>query len=185
MKFGLREVAFMVILLAIPVGAWWFVFRPHNAQNAEMRLEIEAKQQKLKALDRATGTIGSLKKEIAALTKAVAFFESKLPSEKEIHKVLQEVWRLAEANRLITKSIRALDDKMAGFTTAASSHREQPIAVKLEGDFKGLYAFLQALERQPRILRIHQMKLTKPNKAPQGHVNAELTMSVFFEKEAS
>ena len=185
MKLGLRELAFVVILAAIPLGAWRFVFRPHNAHNAEMRREIELKQEKLKALDRATGTIGSLKEEIAALTKAVAFFESKLPSEKEIHKVLQEVWRLAEANRLITKSIRTLDAKMAGFTTTASSHREQPIAVKLQGDFKGLYAFLQALERQPRILRIHQMKLTKPNEAPQGHVNAELTMSVFFEKEAS
>jgi Tfp pilus assembly protein PilO len=185
MRFGPREIAFVVILLVIPVGAWWFVFRPHNAQNAEMRLEIEAKQEKLKALDRATGTIGNLKKEIAALSKALAFFESKLPSEKEIHNVLQEVWRLAEANRLIAKSIRTLDDKMASYTTATSIHREQPIAVKLEGDFRGLYAFLQALERQPRILRIHQMKLTKLNNAPQGYVNAELTISVFFEKEAS
>lgn len=185
MKLGLRELTFVVILLAIPAGAWWFVFRPHSARNAEMRQEIQVKQEKLKALDRATATIGNLKEEIAALTKAVAFFESKLPSEKDIHKVLQEVWRLAEANRLITKSIRTLDDKMAGFTTAASAHREQPIAVKLEGDFKGLYAFLQALERQPRILRVHQMKLTKPKEAPQGHVNAELTMSVFFEKDAS
>ncbi len=185
MKFGLRELVFAVILLAIPVSAWRFVFRPHNAHNTEMRLEIEAKREKLKRLDRATGTIGSLKKEIAALTKAVAFFESKLPSEKEIDKVLQEVWRLAEANKLVTKSIRTLDRKKSVFTTAASSHREQPIAVKLEGNFKGLYAFLQALESQPRIMRILQMTLTKPNEAPQGHANAELTISVFFEKEAS
>ncbi len=185
MKFGLREIVSVLILLAIPVGAWWFVFRPHNAHNAEMRLEIEAKQEKLKALDRATGTIGSLKKEIATLTKAVAFFESKLPSKKEIDKVLQEVWRLAEANRLVTKSIRTLDRKKSGFTTADSSHCEQPIAVKLEGNFAGLYVFLQALESQPRIMRIRHMKLTKPNGAPQGHVNADFTLSVFFEKEES
>ncbi len=185
MKPYLREVVLLVILLAIPVSAWWFAFRPHNANNAQMRLVIEAKQEKLKALDRATGTIGSLKKEIATLTKAVAFFESKLPSKKEIDKVLQEVWRLAEANKLVTKSIRTLDHKKSGFTTAASSHCEQPIAVKLEGNFTGLYLFLQALESQPRIMRIRQMKLTKPDGVPQGHINAEFTMSVFFEKEAS
>ena len=185
MKFGLREVVFLVILLAIPLGAWWFVFRPLNAHNTEMRREIAAKQEKLKALNRTTGTIGNLKKEIAALSKAVAFFESKLPSEKEIDKVLQEAWRLAEANKLITKSIRTLDRKNSAFTTPASSHREQPIAVQLEGEFMGLYAFLQALENQPRIMRIRRMKLSKLAKAPQGRVRAEFTMSVFFEKEAS
>ncbi len=185
MKSYLREVVLVVILLAIPMSAWWFVFRPYNAHSAQMRLVIEAKQEKLKALYRATGTIGNLKKEIATLTKAVAFFESKLPNKKEIDKVLQEVWRLAEANKLVTKSIRTLDRKKSGFTTAASLHCEQPIAVNLEGNFKGLYVFLQALESQPRIMRIRHMKLTKPTGAPQGHVNVEFTMSVFFEKEAS
>jgi Tfp pilus assembly protein PilO len=185
MRPYLREVLLVVILLAIPISAWWFVFRPYNVHNAQIREVIKAKREKLKALDRATSTIGSLKKEIATLAKAVAFFESKLPSKKEIDKVLQEVWRLAEANKLVTKSIRTLDQKKSGFTTAASSHCEQPIAVKLEGNFKGLYVFLQALESQPRIMRIRHMKLTKPDGAPQGHVNAEFTMSVFFEKEAS
>ena len=185
MKFGPREVVFLVILLAIPLSAWRFVFRPLNAQNAEMRREITAKQEKLKTLNRATGTIGNLQKEIAALGKAVAFFQAKLPSEKEIDKVLQEAWRLAEANKLITKSIRTLDRKNSAFTTPTGLHREQPIAVQLEGEFMGLYAFLQALENQPRIMRIRQMKLSKLAKAPQGHVHAEFTMSVFFEKEAS
>jgi len=183
MKFGLREAVFVVILTAIPLGAWWFVFRPQNMRNAEMRREIEAKQQKLKVLNRAVGTIGNLRKEIAALKEGVAFFESKLPSEKEIDKVLQEVWRLAEANKLATKSIRTLNSEKASFTTPTSPHREQPIAVQLEGDFMGLYGFLQALENQPRIMRIRGMKLTKLEKGPKGHIRADFTMSVFFVKE--
>ena len=32
MKFGLREIVFVVLLMAIPVGAYWFVFRPQNIQ---------------------------------------------------------------------------------------------------------------------------------------------------------
>ncbi len=183
MKFGLREIVFVLILAAIPVGAWRFVFRPHNARNTKMRRDIDAKQEKLKVLNRAVGTIGSLRKEIGALKQAVAFFESKLPSEKEIDKVLQEVWRLAEANKLATKSIRTLEDNKSSFTTADSPHREQPIAMQLEGNFMGLYAFLQALENQPRITRIRSMKLTTPKAFRKGHVRVEFTMSVFFEKE--
>ena len=36
----------------------------------------------------------------------------------------------------------------------AGAHSEQPILMNLEGDFRGFYTFLQALERQPRIMRI-------------------------------
>ena len=42
MKFGIREIVFMVVLAAIPVGAWWFVFRPSNARNARMLAEIDS-----------------------------------------------------------------------------------------------------------------------------------------------
>ena len=34
MKFGLREMIFVGLLMLIPVGAWWFVFRPQNTENA-------------------------------------------------------------------------------------------------------------------------------------------------------
>jgi len=184
MKFGLREVAFIVLLMGIPVGAWWFVFRPQNARNAEMLQQIEAKQAKLRELNHATATIGDLKKEIGSLEKAVAFFQSKLPDEKEIDKVLQEVWRLAEGNQLVTKSIRTLDrlGSAAPFAGAESPHAEQPITMKLEGDFMGFYSFLLALENQPRIMRIRKMTLKKMDKGPEGSMQAEFVMSVFFER---
>ena len=178
MTFGGREIVILVLIVAIPVGAWWTVFRPQNDHNNQMRREIEAKQEKLKALNHAMGTIGDLKKEITELTAAVKFFESKLPNEKEIDKVLQEVWHLAEANELKTRSIRTLKPRS---TQTTRRHREQPIAVQLTGNYMGLYTFLQALENQPRIMKIRTMTLTKLEKAPEGHVQADFVMSVFFE----
>ena len=53
--------------------------------------------------------------------------------------------------------------------------------MRLEGDFLGFYAFLQAMENQPRIMRIHKMELEKKSDAPQGHVQANFVVSVFFE----
>ncbi|MCE5276783.1 MAG: type 4a pilus biogenesis protein PilO [Planctomycetaceae bacterium] len=181
MKFGPRELVILVLLAAIPFGAWQFVFRPQNAHNERMRTEINAKQQKLKAINQAVATIGSLRKEIAELSKAVEFFQSKLPNEKEIDKVLQEIWRTAETNRLSTKSIRTLPRKERVMTEQGMSPAEQPIAVQLDGDFMGLYAFLQALENQPRIMQIRSMTLNKPDGAAEGAVSTDLVMSVFFE----
>jgi len=182
MKFGLREIVFVVLLMGIPVVSWWFVFRPQNAQCQEMRAQIEAKQARLRELNRATATIGDLRDRIGKLEKAMAYFRSKLPSEKEIDKVLQEIWRLAESNQLRAKSIRTMD-RTKGPTAFASNGEfcEQPIAVQLEGGFLGFYAFLQALENQPRIMRIQKMDLAKPRSGVQGDMQVDFNMSIFFE----
>ncbi len=184
MKFGIREIVFIAMLLAIPVGAWQFVFRPQDARNKEMMGQIEAKQVRLAQLNRATATIGNLKGEIGELEGAIAFFRSKLPSEKEIDKVLKEIWLLAEANDLRTKSIRPQTGNAGKRLAAGGRHSEQPIVVQLEGDFMGLYSFLQALENQPRITRVTQINLSAAGGRgrPAGYVSATFTMSIFFER---
>ncbi len=184
MKFGVREIVFTVLLLLIPVGAWRFVLRPSSQRNAEMLAQIAVKQEKLRELNRATGTIGDLKGEIASLEKAIGFFQSKLPSEKEIDKVLNEVSLLAEANHLTTKKIRTLGRTgEKSLLSLSASQSEQPIEMRLEGDFAGFYVFLQALENQPRIMRVTQMILKKPDKGPEGAMTAEISMSIFFERD--
>lgn len=182
MKPGLREIVFVAILLGIPVGAWWFVFRPANINRAKMQDQIKGKQEKLRQLNQLTGTVGDLKNEIASLAKSIKFFESKLPAEKEIDKVLHETWRLAEDNKLVTKSIRT--GKATENTTglyAAGSQSIQPIIIQLEGKFEGFYRFLQALERQPRIMRIGLINIRKVESGPEGNVQVSFRMSVFFE----
>jgi Tfp pilus assembly protein PilO len=184
MKFGLREIVFIVLLMAIPMGAYWFVFRPQNIQNEEMRKHIEAKQAKLRELNKATGTIGDLRAEITSLTEAIDYFQSKLPSEKEVDKILQEIWLMAENNELAAKSIRTLErNSSRSFLDEHDSQAEQPIAVQLEGDFRGFYSFLLALENQPRIMRIRQMKVEKLREAEQGQIKVDFEMSIFFEKD--
>jgi len=181
-KFGLREILFIVMLTAIPVAAWWFVFRPNNQRNGEMLRQIEAEQVRLRELNLLTATVGNLTDEIDSLQEAIRFFQSKLPPEKEMDKVMKGIWLLAEANHLTTKSIRQLDRKrMTVVDSDDDTYARQPISVVLEGDFMGLYAFLQTLENQPRILRVHQLHLKKVE-GSEGRVQADLTMSIFFER---
>ena len=183
MKFGPRETIFVALLMLIPVGAWWFVFRPQNVHNAEMRRQIEARQAKLRELNKVMGTIGDLEKQIDSLQQAVDFFQSKLPDEKEIDKILKEIWRLAESNNLQAKSIRMLVwRESTSLLPEASSQAEQPIAIQLSGDFRGFYSFLLALESQPRIMRIRKMDLKLFDKDTPGAVSAEFEMSIFFER---
>ena len=179
----LRQAIFVTLLLGMVLGAWQFVFRPRDLEDRRMRLQIQAKQRQLQKLNRATATIGDLKQEIGDLEKAIGFFHSKLPNEKEIDKVLEEVWRLAEKNNLTTKGIytnRRTDSSL--FLRPGASQTEQPIKMQFAGNFPGFYAFLLALEAQPRIMRIRSMSLT-PVSGPSGQIKAELEMSIFFENQ--
>lgn len=183
MKFGIREIMFMLLLVAIPLGAWWFVFKPRNALIAEANQQIEVKQAKLQAMNKASAKLSDVKADIAEYNKAIDFFQSKLPPEKEMDKVLQEVWKLAEANNLTAKSIRTLKrGSTVTLTDPEGPYSEQPITMDLEGNFKGLYSFLLSLETKARITRIHQLKIAKLPAADEGTMKAQLTMSIFFER---
>ena len=90
MKFGIRELFFVILLLAIPFGAYLWVFRPANEDIEKQRQEIQAKEVKLANLHKAMAGIKDLNQEVENLREAVAFFESKLPPRHEIHKVLKQ-----------------------------------------------------------------------------------------------
>ena len=106
-----------------------------------------------------------------------------MPSTREMDTVLRETWRLAEMNGLVTNSIRMIADKSGRknlYATAAQS--EQRILINIRGSFQGFYAFLQALERQPRIMRISKMNITKDTMEAEGQIIVDLDISVFFDK---
>ena len=64
MRFGVRELVFVLLLLGMPVAAFFFVFQPRNQQIAEARDEIVKKQSKLQQLEAATSAMSDLGEEI-------------------------------------------------------------------------------------------------------------------------
>src|SRR5215212_7017084 len=150
MKFGIREVIFVVVMLGLLGSTNYFVFTKANKKKQDLLSEIRNKQTALSNLQAATAGIEDLNRKIEELQQAITFFESKLPQEKEVDKILKEVWQMAEANSLVTKTLR---------TERGPSYSEQPIELSLQGDFNGFYSFLLQLEKLPRITRVTRMDL--------------------------
>jgi type IV pilus assembly protein PilO len=179
MKFGIREIVFVVVMLALLGSTNYFVFSKSNAKKQELLKEIHDRQASLSNLQQATNGIDDLDHKIDDLQKAITFFESKLPQEKEVDKILKEVWQMAEANHLQVKSVKTLK------TQRGPNYSEQPIDMSLSGDFKtGFYAFLLQLEKLPRITRITNMKLEKISDQD-GAMQAQMTLSIFFEPDSN
>ena len=176
MKFGIRETIFVVVMLGLLGSTNYFVFSKSNQRKADRLAEIRQRQQKLAELQQQTAGIEDVNRKIEELQKAITFFESKLPQEKEVDKILKDVWEMANVNSLQTKTIKTLKIERG------PNYSEQPIQMSLSGDFNGFYAYLLQLEKLSRITRITQMNLQKINDRD-GEMQAQLTLSIFFEPD--
>ncbi|KPJ72678.1 MAG: hypothetical protein AMK72_08190 [Planctomycetes bacterium SM23_25] len=139
------------------------------------RLALQERRAQLVKLQRVAARITDLTKEIERLEEALAFFEDRLPEEREIDVILREVWLTAESKSLIPRSVRTNQPE------AMPRYNSQPITLSLEGPFESFYDFLLGLERLPRLTKVRQMQVTK-SPVTEGVVQVDLLMDIFFEK---
>lgn len=173
MKIGVRELLFLVLMLGVLGGSYVFAFSRADLDRKALRADIRTKKKALADLMVATAGVDDLNRKAADLQKAIEFFKSKLPQEREMDKILDELSNIAGENNLKTRTIKPLKIERA------PGYSEQPISMSLSGDFGGFYQFLLQLERLPRVTRVMQMVVHKNQR--DGEVTADLTLSVYFE----
>ncbi len=184
MRLGLRELIFLIVLLVVPVASYLGVFKPHNEKIRIAQKEVEEKRSKLARLNEMTQTIDDINAEIDKGRQAVALIEEKLPAERDVDAILDNVTKLATKSRLEVRSFKS--EKQV----PAASYMEQPLSIVMEGEFDGFYRFLQQLESLPRITRIHDLKLRKATgeraaEAGTPQMRAEFTLSIYFKPSES
>ncbi len=189
MRFGVRELIFFVVLLAVPVAAYFYLFQPKNADIAAAEAETEVKLARLNKLEEVASRLEDIGLAIEAGREAVEIVEAKLPSEQDVEGILQQIWSIADRN---SQSVRSVKSETP---VPAALYMELPLRVVMEGQFDGFYQFLLELEKLPRITRIHNMQLkraagdarpgprTEPRDGgvPPGWTRAEFLLSIYFE----
>ena len=176
MKFGIREIIFVVVLLGLLGCSYFLVLTKAQQKVQAQERKIEEKQKALSDLERATAGVSNVDRKVEELQEAIKFFEKKLPQEREMDLILKEVWQMAEQNKLSTRTIRTMKSQRG------AAYSEQPIEMNLSGDFAGFYEFMLQLERLPRLTRVQSLTLDKIN-GQEGSMEAKVTMSIFFEPE--
>jgi len=182
MTSSFRQAIFFVLLLGVAAAGYQFMIKPANQHLAEARQRVDGKRAKLVDFEEATAQAEDLNKQLGQLQEAIRFFESKLPSTSEIHKVLEQVTVIDQKQGLQPKTIRTLARK------DNSGYVEQPLAMKLVGNFNSFYSFLLEIEKLPRIMKLRELKLSKGSSTGQneeGEVGAEFIVSIFFQHKAA
>ena len=179
MSSTMRQMLIFLVLMAMPVSAYFMVFRPRNAEIAKAKKEIAHKQEMLGKLQEATSQTDDLAKANEMVKTSIDAIRSRLPGTKEMDNVLRQVSNLAGKNNLKVPLFKK-DDK----TMPAGLAFEQPLNVEMIGDFDGFYEFLLDLEQLPRITRITDLDITRSDKVD-GEMKAKITLSIYYQPEGA
>ena len=171
----IRILLTVVGLAAIAGLGIGLVVWPLLEQTSADKQAIQARRAELVKVQRVIRRISDLKQEIQRLEDALAFFEDRLPEEREIDVILREVWLIADSKSLTPRRIQT-DRSESG-----SRYNTQPITMTLEGGFHEFYEFLLGLERLPRITKVRQMQMTK-SPTQEGVVEVDVLMDIYCEK---
>jgi type IV pilus assembly protein PilO len=178
----MRDLAFVAVLIAVPIASYFFVFAPRNDEIAKARAEINAKNVRLENLRRLTSRIGDLGREIVEREEELERLNQKLPDREGVDRILEQVTQLAQKSNLAVRSVKGEKVVPAGMAM------ELPLKTTIEGNFDGFYQFLLDVEALPRITRVHSMKIAKLGMGPRdnpdemvgGSMRAEFTLSIYF-----
>jgi Tfp pilus assembly protein PilO len=176
MKGSIRILVTAAGLLAVIGVAVLVVIMPIRQREAEDRAVVEQRRDELVKLQVVTARINDLKSEIERLEKSLKTFEGRLPDARKCDEVLGEVWKIAETNSLVPRSVRTSP------VETATRYSFQPVALSMEGKFNSFYEFLQGLERMPRLAKVRQLMIAKTPRT-EGIVQADLLVDIFFEKK--
>lgn len=174
MRFGPRELVILLVLVAMPLASYWYVFRPRNEVIEQAKLEIVHKEQMLQKLSEATARTADLVAANEEIKKGIEVIESRLPSDREVDVILQQVADLARGHNLTLPKFRT--DKPVKYAT----YNELPLEVKIVGDFESFYAFMLDLENIDRITRVPELDIIRSDKE-EGQMEANFTLSIYFE----
>ena len=178
MRFGIRELLYLMLLIGVAAGAYFVVLAPMDEEIASFNADTAAKVQKLAELQEAQRVHDDLDAEIQKLTDAIAKVEERLPPRSLTEDILSDVWQIAEKNKLKPKKV------VTNREIAGQQYVELPIDLTIVGDFDGYYNFIKQIEELPRITRMGTMKLKKLEREGEGFIEATLTLSIFFQGTA-
>ena len=183
MNMGKREMLFLLVLTAVPISAWFFVFQPRNADIREARAEINAMQGTLTQLNDLNRAVGDLGEAINVAEVRLARFRENIPDAEELDDLLSEIDAIGVRNQLDVKSIRTLKQ------VDVDGYSELPLNLIIEGHFAGIYQFLVDLESLSRITRVSDLQIKRDLVASQAEGAAEeavvldLTLVIYFEDD--
>lgn len=160
---------FVVVLL----GGYYFVVSSQLAtlsatqqKETKLKREFESKQHLAANLDAYKTQLSKMRKTFGALLR-------QLPSQTEIDDLLREISETAQQDGLQQILFQPKAEIMRNF------YAEKPIQMQYQGNYQQIAHFVSDVSSLPRIVTLHDFKLTPASKSGGGELNFKVTAMTY------
>lgn len=166
----------ILLVIAMPIASWYWLFKPINAAINNDRSETQHREALLEKLQEETAKNTDLEHANEQIQASIRLIEARLPSNKEVDAVVRQVSNLAVDSNLAPPAMRSSKP------IPSALYMEQPIEMETSGKFIDFFTFLAKVEKLPRIMRIHDLKIQ--GEARDGvELKATFTLSIYFQDD--
>jgi len=166
------KVVALLLILALAVAAGWYFYwdglneELRVAKEKEAKLKEEYKQKKAKAVN-----LPELKKQLIQVGQYVSTLEKQLPSKAEMDALLTDINQAGLGRGLQFDLFRP------GTVNVKEYYAEQPIAVRVTGNYHDLGSFASDIANLSRIVTLNDIAISSPT--PGGPLAMETTAKTF------
>ena len=165
----------LIVAVLIFVMAFFFYFKPKNAELTTLRSERVRLVQEVEVLKQKKKELNKIEAQITAMTATLKDLEQIIPLRKEISAILRQVQNLVYDSKL----------EMVNFTPqgeiSKDFYSEWPIPIQITGNYHNLAFFFDRLSRFDRLFIIDKFTIhAVGNQTDLTTIGADFTAKTFF-----
>ena len=157
-KSQLLVLSLLVIVIML-VSYFYFFLKPKAAVLREILPEAAALDKEVMETGKLISNIDDFKKEISKLKKEVGQYETKLPTEKEITSILNQLSALASQEQVKIIGIRELGITRDDAEEKERAYKEVPIEIEMKSGYHQLGRFINKIESSDRLMKIESLEI--------------------------
>jgi Tfp pilus assembly protein PilO len=161
----------LVVLLG---GFVAFVYRPSSQKLAALRDQADEQRRKLTSNRSQVQILPEVMLEVDRMQTRLERFDKKLPSQPDLGPFINDITEVSHQANLRKVQVEP------GVPSRTDLYTEWPIALKFEGDFASVFAFLRRAEAMQRLTHVRGLKVKSSDNGKSGSVQVELSMNIYF-----
>jgi type IV pilus assembly protein PilO len=159
---------FLLVMLTL---GYFFAASYVGNQIDERNKEIQQLAAEKADLEKKKAEIDKVEKEIEEMREAVASFEGRLPTDKEVPRLLSQFQKIAEMSGIKYHLVKAEP------IVEKDLYIQLPYSLKVRGTYPELGEFLRSLEFGDRFIRVDDIKIDEED---EGDSEANFVISTFM-----
>jgi len=164
--------------LVILIAYFFFFLKPGLGKLFELLPKVRERKIAIKSVRNDLLLEDKLKVRLRVLKKGSSEYEKKLPREKELPIILENLSKIARSSRVKILSITPQAEKVGG----EGVYQEVPVLISARSGYHELGAFIDRLENNARYMQVSDIKIRSAGDNPKRH-NVEFIVHAYTVKE--